>query len=247
LILAASVVGASETAAFFKKRGVSSSAALPLICGALFPIAAYLEISGLLIPEVARLVLPLALWAILLREIFVKTAEEIKGALGRSGANLVVALYPGAFAAYLIRMGGLPMSEVAYLIFFVSVFMNDSMAYVFGVLFGKGNRGIFPASENKSVVGLVSGLLFSVGSAVVFYLFFPDFFNSSIALAFVVGGSVGVAAVAGDLVVSTLKRSAGLKDSGKIIPGRGGMLDSIDSVVFAAPVFYLLIRYFAQS
>jgi len=245
LILAGSVIGAKETAAFFKNRGIPHNLVFPLICGALFPIAAYLEITGLIEPATARLVLPLAVWLILFAGLFKQNAEDVKDALGRTGSNLLITLYPGVFAAYLVKIAELPLSELAFLIFFAAVFLNDSMAYVFGMLFGKNNRGIFPVSENKSIAGLVAGLAFSIGSTAIFYNFFPDFFGSSILLALVAGGCVGIAVIAGDLAVSILKRSAGVKDSGKIIPGRGGMLDSIDSVVFAAPVFYLLIRYFA--
>lgn len=245
LILAASVIGASETAAFFKNRGIPRSLTLPLICGALFPVAAYLEISGVITPEIARLVLPVVLWINLLAALFRQSREGIEAALSRIGADLLIILYPGVFAGFLVRVAGLPQSELAYLIFFVSVFLNDSMAYALGSLLGKNNRGIFPVSEKKSIAGLISGIAFSIGSTAVFYVFFPGFFGSSLALALIVGGCIGLAAVAGDLIASLFKRSAGVKDSGRIIPGRGGILDSIDSIVFAAPVFYLLIRYVA--
>jgi phosphatidate cytidylyltransferase len=58
----------------------------------------------------------------------------------------------------------------------------------------------------------------------------------------ILGFLLGAAASLGDLVESALKRSSGVKDSGSIIPGRGGVLDSIDSIAFAAPVFYAVYR-----
>ncbi len=244
LIIAATIIGSAETASFYKHGGKPSGQVLPVVCSASFPIAAYLEISGIIGPSVAYLVLPLVLWVILLAELFNPTEERIASSLSRTGANLVIALYPGVLAAFLVKIGGLPNPELGFLIFIVPVFLNDSMAYVFGMLFGRNNRGIFPVSKNKSVAGLIAGLAFSIGGTVVFYIFFPDFFNSNLALALILGAGAGIAAVAGDLAVSTLKRSAGVKDSGRLIPGRGGMLDSVDSIVFAAPVFYLLIRYF---
>lgn len=244
IIIAATVIGAAETASFFKNQGFPVDLALPVLCGALFPIAAYLEIAGIIGTEISRLALPLVLWVLLFSGLFRQSREGIRTALGRTASNFVVALYPGVLTAFLVRIAGLPRAELAFLIFVVAVFLNDSMAYVFGILFGANNRGIFPASDKKSVAGLVGGLVFSIGSAVVFFLFVPDFFNSNFALAAIAGAAVGVSSVAGDLVESILKRSAGLKDSGRIIPGRGGILDSIDSVAFAAPVFFLLIRYF---
>ena len=245
LVVAASVIGSAETAAFYKKRGIPSTGALPIVCSGLFPVAAYLEVAGVIGTSVASLVLPLVLWIILLAGLFDQSKEKIASSLSRSGSSLVIALYPGVLAAFLVKIGGLPQPELGFLIFIVPVFLNDSMAYVFGILFGGSNRGIFPASEKKSLAGLIAGLAFSVGGTAVFYHFFPEFFGSNIVLALILGAGVGLAAVAGDLSVSILKRSAGVKDSGRIIPGRGGILDSIDSIVFAAPVFYLLIRYCA--
>jgi phosphatidate cytidylyltransferase len=79
-------------------------------------------------------------------------------------------------------------------------------------------------------------------------MFIPEVFvpraGSIFAIPFVSGAVLGlltgVAATLGDLGESAIKRSSGLKDSGSIIPGRGGMLDSIDSLTLAAPVFYLV-------
>ena len=245
IIVAATVIGANEIASFYKHKSIPGEKLPPIICGALFPIVAYLEISGIIEPTITYLALPLVVWIILLAGLFKQSTERIDSALSRTGANFVIALYPGVLAAFLVRIAGLPRPELGFLIFIIPVFLNDSMAYVFGMFFGKNNRGIFPVSEKKSVAGLIAGLAFSIGGTAVFYAFFPEYFGSSLALAMVLGAGVAIAAVVGDLVVSTLKRSAGVKDSGKVIPGRGGILDSIDSIVFAAPVFYLLIRYFA--
>jgi phosphatidate cytidylyltransferase len=60
----------------------------------------------------------------------------------------------------------------------------------------------------------------------------------------ITGFCTAIAAVAGDLAESALKRSANVKDSGTIMPGRGGLLDSIDSILFAAPIYYILIIFF---
>ena len=245
LITAFSVIGSFETASFHDRRNMPRDAILPIICGALFPIAAYLEISDLIEPTVNYLLLPLLLWIILLARIFPRDETHIKEGLSKTGSDLVIALYPGVLAGFLVRITALPQPELAFLIFFVAVFANDSMAYVFGILFGKNNRGLFSVSTAKSVAGLVAGLFFAVASTLIFFIFFPEFFGSSIVLTLAVGIGVGVATVAGDLVESAFKRAAGVKDSGHIIPGRGGILDSIDSVVFAAPVFFILIYYFA--
>jgi phosphatidate cytidylyltransferase len=118
------------------------------------------------------------------------------------------------------------------------------------MLFGKGNRGIVPASPNKSVAGFIGGAFGTIVIGVGAVLIQPDVFILQNAVSGVPGGAVtigallalltGIAATLGDLAESAIKRSSGADDSGNIIPGRGGVLDSIDSVAFAAPVFYLL-------
>ncbi len=239
------VIGASETARFFDAREMARHAVLPIVCGVSFPVAAYLEISGIIPSTVNYILLPLVLWIVLLGQLFHQDKSSLQDMLERTGSDLVIALYPGVLSAFIVRISALNRPELAFLIFIVPVFANDSMAYVFGMLFGRSNRGIFPVSPKKSVAGLAAGMVSSIGSVLIFYSFFPGFFGSSLFLALSTGCGVGIAAIAGDLVVSAMKRSAGVKDSGRVIPGRGGMLDSMDSVVFAAPIFYLLVHYFS--
>jgi phosphatidate cytidylyltransferase len=107
---------------------------------------------------------------------------------------------------------------------------------------------VIAASPNKSIAGFIGGfaasILISLGAALVF----PGVFQSAkmpvIPAALILGLGTGLAAALGDLTESVLKRSAGIKDSGTLIPGRGGVLDSIDSIALAAPVFYCLYRLF---
>jgi phosphatidate cytidylyltransferase len=131
------------------------------------------------------------------------------------------------------------------------VFANDGMAWLAGKLFGKGNQGVIPVSPQKSVAGFIGGtaasIIVGVGSALLFpaiftpqYDLFPGIIPASGAL---LGLLTGIAATCGDLGESAIKRSSGLKDSGHLIPGRGGVLDSIDSIALAAPVFYLAFSF----
>jgi phosphatidate cytidylyltransferase len=83
---------------------------------------------------------------------------------------------------------------------------------------------------------LFGTLAFVAGARIVFPL-------AAILLIALVGASITVLGMVGDLFESLLKRSAGVKDSGAIIPGHGGVLDRIDSWLFAAPVYYVFIRY----
>ena len=127
----------------------------------------------------------------------------------------------------------------ALLIVIGVIIVSDSAQYYTGRAFGR--RKLAPViSPKKTVEGAIGGLIFSAAAAVVFGRIWPFGF-SDIAMAST-GLALGVAGMAGDLFESHLKRRAGVKDSGRLIPGHGGILDRIDSWLFAAPVFWLILR-----
>ena len=95
-------------------------------------------------------------------------------------------------------------------------------------------------SPNKSLAGFAGGLLGSLLAALISYYLFPRAGIGSLAALLFTGLCVGVTVILGDLVESALKRSAGVKDSSSFIPGRGGILDSFDSLLFSAPLFIAL-------
>ena len=117
----------------------------------------------------------------------------------------------------------------------VLVWAADTGAYAFGILFGR--HRLWPSvSPKKTWEGLIGGIVATVLVAVLASGPFGIGFGT---LEAVVGGLlVGIAAPLGDLFESRLKRVAGVKDSGRLLPGHGGVLDRFDSVFFAAPVFY---------
>ncbi|GHU10737.1 hypothetical protein FACS1894151_10300 [Spirochaetia bacterium] len=114
------------------------------------------------------------------------------------------------------------------------------------MLFGRGNRGLIPASPNKSIAGFAAGLIVSLllGIGAVFLL--PDVFVvtrlPALPSGIILGLLTGITASLGDLAESAIKRNADIKDSGVLIPGRGGVLDSTDSIALAAPVYYFLFH-----
>jgi len=122
----------------------------------------------------------------------------------------------------------------------VVVMTGDSAAYYVGSSWGK--RKLYPeVSPKKSIEGALGGLAGSLTGAVVFkLLWFPDL---PLIHCLVVALFAAVLAQLGDLFESLLKRSFGVKDSGMIIPGHGGILDRLDSILFAAPVLYYYLRY----
>ncbi len=118
----------------------------------------------------------------------------------------------------------------------LSVWANDVGAYLVGVKFGK-HRMIERISPKKSWEGFAGGLFFAavVGGSIFHYLVgYEQWLSALVALL------IALAAVVGDLFESMLKRNIGVKDSGNIIPGHGGILDRFDALLFAAPLFYII-------
>lgn len=123
---------------------------------------------------------------------------------------------------------------------FIFIWVNDTGAYLVGSRWGK--RRLAPSiSPKKSVEGSIGGLLLVLLSAVVLrLLLFPELSWLRILL---IATVVAVFGTIGDLFESSLKRQAGVKDSGKLIPGHGGILDRIDSLLLAVPAVYLLLAF----
>ncbi len=118
------------------------------------------------------------------------------------------------------------------------IWITDSAAYFVGRAIGK-HKGIFKASPNKSLEGFLAGTFFSfVGS-----YFMMKFMGLSLPQAIAVAISGGIFGQMGDLFESILKRDAGVKDSSNVLPGHGGILDRFDSLLLAAPVFYVILYF----
>lgn len=157
-------------------------------------------------------------------------------------ASLFSVLYCGYFMTFISRMTMHDESRIIISVFILMVCMCDSVAWFFGNLFGKNNKGIIKASPNKSIAGFIGGFAGSILVGVVARILFPNVFHGTLAKMVLLGFLNAFVSIIGDLLESVVKRSSAIKDSGTIVPGRGGILDSIDSVVFAAPIYYLLIK-----
>lgn len=123
---------------------------------------------------------------------------------------------------------------------FILIWVNDSFAYLVGKSIGKTK--LFPkVSPKKTWEGTIGGLLFALVAA-----YFMSKYETNINLTqwFILAIVIVVSGSLGDLLESKLKRVAGVKDSGAILPGHGGMLDRLDSLIFAAPFAYLTLNIF---
>lgn len=127
------------------------------------------------------------------------------------------------------------------LIVLLPIYLNDTLAYVSGRLFGK--TPLIPAvSPKKTWEGFIGGL---IGAALVMNIVIALVGELTVANAFgisLVSISASFLATLGDLFESKLKRSVGVKDSGKLLPGHGGILDRIDAMLFVTPVLYVILK-----
>lgn len=142
---------------------------------------------------------------------------------------------------YLVR--SLPYGGCSVWMIFISSWICDTCAYVVGMLIGK--HKLSPKlSPKKSVEGAIGGIVGSalVGALYGYFVVEPIIKEQQVTWAFVVISAVGaVVSQIGDLAASAIKRNHEIKDYGKLIPGHGGVMDRFDSVIFTAPMIYLLV------
>jgi phosphatidate cytidylyltransferase len=154
--------------------------------------------------------------------------------------NLLGMIYPVAFYSYLYLLRQLPQGVIWTFFTFFLVWSTDTFAYLIGR--GFGHYPLAPkVSPNKTIEGSIGGLLgcFFVGLIFMFWMGEVPFLHIII-LSLI----VGIVGQIGDLFESSLKRSAGIKDSGSLIPGHGGILDRSDSLIFVLPLIYYYIVNF---
>lgn len=251
-MLVFSLLGAAEAYKMFAK------------CAALPPLLEMLVMDALIMSSpyafhLLKLPTHYVSYVFLLCVMLLLTAEATKGyskydkdggadaqfthTLKSMGLSTLLLFYCGYLFSFMSRLSLSPQSSRRLLLFLVIVFICDSCAWLFGVLLGKNNRHIVAASPNKSIAGFAGGILGSVIAALLCCRLLPSLFALPIWRYALLAFLTSLAAIVGDLVESVFKRSAGVKDSGQMMLGRGGILDSIDSILFSVPVYCLLVRY----
>jgi len=228
----AAAVAAAELVTMFGDVGAGEALGIG-VAGAL-PLMAAFGRSGDLLPGWAGLALACATVLVMIVFLFRQAPLE---QIPRSLSIVVVSwLYCGLLIASLVglrdRFG------VAWVILaFVVSWANDTFAYFAGHAFGK-HKLYERISPKKTWEGFAGGLVGSVvGALAVLWLLHPKALTPAGAVVAGLGG--GVLGPLGDLAESMVKRAAGVKDSGRIIPGHGGLLDRIDALLFVAPWIYV--------
>lgn len=150
--------------------------------------------------------------------------------------------YVGVMLSYIYKVRVLEGGKFLVWLIFIGAWGSDTCAYCVGVLFGK--RKILPKlSPKKTLEGSIGGI---VGAALLGFIFatvlkdkITGINKPQIAFA-IIGGSSSLISQLGDFAASAIKRSHDIKDYGKLIPGHGGVLDRFDSIIFTAPIVYIL-------
>jgi phosphatidate cytidylyltransferase len=177
--------------------------------------------------------------SVVLAAISVASWRGGRDALGRVAASVFPMLYLGLPIGAMIVLRSLRGRQALFLLM-LAVIVSDSAQYYTGRAFGR--RPLAPAiSPKKTIEGAVGGFVFgALPLVVVGQWWLPTI---PVALRALLGVAVVALGIAGDLFESMLKRSAGVKDSSALIPGHGGVLDRIDALLFAAPVYYVFLKY----
>jgi phosphatidate cytidylyltransferase len=213
----------------------------------IFPLSfAYIGIfSGMLLPHITYFYRPtggiweMVFFIIILIALFIIhfTRKDSQNAV-----NLIaVTFYIGWFFTFLVKIRFLEDGHklVAYLLLVTK--SGDIGAYLIGSNFGR-HKLIPRISPNKSVEGAIGGFVFSIACAVILGRYYISWMSLGFILAS--GILIGIFAQLGDLAESLIKRDYQVKDSSVFLPGLGGMLDVIDSILFTAPIFYICLAIF---
>ncbi|NQV18486.1 MAG: phosphatidate cytidylyltransferase [Armatimonadetes bacterium] len=164
--------------------------------------------------------------------------NKLEGSLNRISTSLFSVIYTAVFLSSVYRIRNMENGAFLILSLIALIWITDSFAYFIGRKYGK-HRGIFKASPKKSLQGFLAGILFAfIGAFII-----AEFTGFTIIQTLAVAISAGIFGQFGDLFESMLKRDVGIKDSSTIIPGHGGILDRFDSLLLAAPAFYLLLSF----
>jgi phosphatidate cytidylyltransferase len=186
----------------------------------------------------------------LLVQLFTRAKDEDFSELLPAAATRVFGvLYVAVLGGYIIAIRAIESPEIPQLapklltLFFIVVFAGDTGAYYTGRALGR--KRLAPrVSPGKTVEGAIGGLLGNVVAALIaHFTFFPEL---KIVYAVPLALAMGVLGITGDLCESMLKRGAKAKDAGNLIPGHGGLLDRLDSMLFNAPLLYYFYWIFLR-
>ena len=246
IVTAAALIGAFEVRNMFDKKGIAAYRVLAPLAALTLPAAAFLEMIALLPAGFFLYWFTAVLGLFLVLTVLVNKEEQLGKRLPLLASSAVIILVPAYFLTFIIRITFLPHPQIALLYLILPVFLNDIFAYLAGKLTRGWSRLNLIISPKKSLIGFMAGLAGSAATFLILSFVLPGYYEISWPAALLLGFLLGLAAIIGDLFESALKRSCGVKDSGVIMGGRGGIMDAIDSMLLSAPVFFLMFPLLAR-
>ncbi|OGQ57453.1 MAG: hypothetical protein A3J24_04735 [Deltaproteobacteria bacterium RIFCSPLOWO2_02_FULL_53_8] len=169
-----------------------------------------------------------------------RTATDFKSASIDIAFRTLGVIYIAIPFSHLIFLRALPDGRWWMLFLFIVIWANDTFAFAVGKTVGRRKLAVL-ISPGKTVEGAVGG----VAGGAVLALVYAYFMGLGLSMVYVAAIAIiiGIVGIIGDLAESALKRGAGIKDSGSLIPGHGGVLDRIDSLIFPIPALYYILAY----
>jgi len=232
LVLVAVVVGQYEFYRMILARNIKPQFAIGMVIGGLVVLESYYPFFG----GLDKLLLAASLMLIMIVRLFER--KPVDSAIEDVAYTFIGVFYVAILFSFqiVIRLGVDGKQWLVFLYFVI--WASDIGAYAIGIPFGK-HRLYVKVSPKKSVEGFVGALIASIGMALICRVWFmpPIGLGETVGIALL----LAVIGTIGDLVESLFKRAAGVKDSGGLIPGHGGILDRMDSMLFAAPALYYVL------
>jgi len=242
------VLGALELYRLAALRQVQALV-LPGAAGAaLLPVAAWLALPSGRALGASWLAFPVAVWLIVVVGVAAGTRRPDQGPTAAIGVTVLGALYAGGLPAFLLLLrhpaapGGAGMGTALALLPLVATWICDSLAMAGGAMFG-GPKLAPVLSPAKTWSGALVGSVGALVTAPLWgrWVLQPLGLSLSPVLLLACGAAVAVLGQAGDVAESLFKREAGVKDSGALFPGHGGVLDRLDSLYWAIPAVALIL------
>lgn len=235
LAVAAAAIGQHELYGMARSRGITPVSFAGIGMGALIVVNFYRP----LYPYLGGPYFWLTLCVLVVMIARLVSRRPVEGALEDIAVTLLGVFYVALLFGFPVAIHTGPYGKKWLVFLFLVIWASDTGAYYVGTTLGK-HRLYEKISPKKSIEGLAGGILASMAAAALCALWLVP----SVALleAAVLGAILAAIGTAGDLVESLIKRSVGVKDSGNLIPGHGGILDRMDSMLFAAPLLYFYLR-----
>jgi phosphatidate cytidylyltransferase len=239
------VIAQAELYIMIEKKGYTTQKLYGIFTGVVIYVSTFL-VAKYIIPPTSYFIAIFLIILLFILELY-QTREHHFRSIAMTIFGIVYVVIPMSTLNF-IAFAGINQDRYTYvylLAMFSMIWVNDTGAYLIGSLIGK--HQLFPSiSPKKSWEGSIGGFVFTIFAAFIISLFFHGL---NLFQWFIFATVVVVFGTYGDLVESHIKRSTGVKDSGKVMPGHGGLLDRFDSTFFVAPMIFLylkVIEYFFQ-